>query len=180
MEKDNIIQNLAACKDCKICMDHCDTFLVSNDILKSPNGRLKIAEKIFNNDEIIEEEINGLYTCTLCALCDLVCQQSIPISEIIHYSKMELVKKNKAPLPIHQKIIKGIKEKENSVNGNPNERLDWLPEEFRNGELYEDKDSDTLLFLGCMSSFRVKESATGAYTILKKCNYDFKILVGLV
>jgi Fe-S oxidoreductase len=176
MDKKNIIQYIDACTDCKTCMEYCDTFMVSNDVLKSPNGRLKITEKIFTGKEISEEEIIGLYTCTLCAACDLVCQQNIPISEIIHFSKMELVEQNKAPLAIHKKIIKDIMEKDNSVNGNPDERLDWLPEEYRDAEEYENKDSDTLLFLGCMSSFRVKESATAAYRILKACNYDFKIL----
>jgi len=175
MDKNKITQNIDACIDCKICMEYCDTFMVSNDVVKSPNGRLKIAEKIFTNKEISEEEILGLYTCTLCAVCDLVCQQNILISEIIHYSKMELVEQNKAPLSIHKKIIKDIMEKDNSVNGNPEERLDWLPDEYRDEEIYENKDSDTLLFLGCMSSFRVKESASAAYKILKECNYDFKI-----
>ena len=175
MDKNNILQEIYACEDCKTCMDYCDTFMVSNDLLKSPNGRLKIAEKIFTNKEVSEEETIGLYTCTLCAECDLVCQQNISISKIIHSSKIKLVEQNKAPLVIHTKIIKDIMEKDNSVNGNPDERLEWLPEEFRDEELYEDKESDTLLFLGCMSSFRVKESATAAYKILKKCNYDFKI-----
>jgi Fe-S oxidoreductase len=175
MDRNKIIENIDSCIDCKTCMEYCDTFKVSNDLLKSPNGRLKIAKKIFTNKEISEEEILGLYTCTLCALCDLVCQQNILISEIIHSSKMELVAQSKAPLAIHKKIIKGIMEKDNSVNGNPDERLDWLPKEYRDEEVYENKDSDTLLFLGCMSSFRVKESASAAYKILKECNYDFKI-----
>ena len=175
MDKDNILQNIQACKDCKTCMEYCDTYLVSNDVLKSPNGRLKIAEKVFTDKEITEEELIGLYTCTLCALCDLACQQNILISEIVHSSKMKLVEQNKAPLPIHKKIIQGIIEKDNSVNGNPDERLNWLPEEYKETEIYEDKDSDTLLFLGCMSSFRVKESASAAYKILKESDFNFKI-----
>ncbi|NVM18061.1 MAG: (Fe-S)-binding protein [Candidatus Lokiarchaeota archaeon] len=175
MDQNNIINSIHACKDCKTCMEYCDTFIVSNDEFKSPNGRLKIAEKVFINKEITEEELIGLYTCTLCALCDLACPQDILISEIIHYSKMKLVEQNRAPLSIHTKIIKGIIEKDNSVNGNPNERLDWLPEEYKDEEVYENKDSDTLLFFGCMSSFRVKESASAAYKILKESNYDFKI-----
>ena len=175
MDHINIIQSIHACKDCKTCMEYCDTFMVSNDVLKSPNGRLRIAKKIFIEEEITDEEIIGLYTCTLCALCDLVCQENILISKIIHYSKMKLVEQNKAPLLIHNKIIKDIIERDNSVNGNPEERLNWLPEEYKDKELYENNDSDTCLFLGCMSSFRVKESASAAYKILKEFDYDFKI-----
>ena len=176
MNENEILEEIESCIDCKICLDVCDTYLVTNDLLKSPNGRLKIAKKVFNNHEISQEELISLYTCTLCALCDLVCQQSIKISEVIHSSKIKLVKEKKAPLDIHNKIINGIIEKDNSVNGNPEERFSWLPENYKKTEIFEKKESDTLLFFGCMSSFRVKESATIPYEILKLADYDFKIL----
>ncbi len=176
MNENKILEEIESCIDCKICLDVCDTYLVTNDLLKSPNGRLKIAKKVFNNHEILQEELISLYTCTLCALCDLVCQQSIKISEVIHSSKIKLVKEKKATLDIHNKIINGIIEKDNSVNGNPEERLSWLPENYKETEIFEKKESDTLLFFGCMSSFRVKESATIPYEILKLADYDFKIL----
>ncbi|MFX1571950.1 MAG: (Fe-S)-binding protein [Promethearchaeota archaeon] len=176
MVENKLIEEIESCIDCKICLDVCDTYLVTNDLLKSPNGRLKIAKKVFNNHEISQEELVSLYTCTLCALCDLSCQQSINISEIIHSSKIALVKEEKAPLEIHNKIINGIIEKDNSVNGNPEERLNWLPENYKKTEIFEKKESDTLLFFGCMSSFRVKESATIPYQILKQAEFNFKIL----
>ena len=137
MDIDKILEEITSCEDCLNCMDVCDTYTVTNDTLKSPNGRLKIAEKVFNNIEISEEERIGLYTCTLCALCDMACLQKIQISEIIHASKIKLVGENKAPLDIHNKIIKGIIDKDNSVNGNPEERLNWLPEKYKETELFE-------------------------------------------
>ncbi|MFX0000285.1 MAG: (Fe-S)-binding protein [Candidatus Hodarchaeota archaeon] len=176
MEVDKLLTEVNSCIDCMDCMEVCDTYKVTHDELKSPNGRLKIAKKVFSNNQITEEEISGLYTCTLCGLCDLTCQQEIHISEVIHSSKVKLVEENKAPLEIHNKIIRGIIEKNNSVGGNPEERLNWLPDSYRLNELFEKKDSDTLLFLGCMSSFRVTESAFAPYEILKLAGYDFKIL----
>ncbi len=176
MDENIILEEITSCIDCKNCNEVCDTFLVTQNPLQSPNGRLKIAEKIFNNEEITEDERFGLYTCTLCALCDLICTQSINISKIIHASKIKLVEKNKGLFEIHNKIIGGILDKQNSVGGNPEERLDWLPDEYRNIEIYENKNSDTLLYLGCMSSFRVKESASASYEILKSADFDFKIL----
>jgi len=176
MDENKIIEEIEKCIDCKNCLEVCDTYIVTNDLLKSPNGRLKIAAKVFNNNEISQEELTSLYTCTLCALCDLICPQMIQISEVIHSSKVKLVKENKAPLDIHNKIINGIIEKDNSVNGNPEERLNWLAENYKETEMFEKKDSETLLFFGCMSSFRVKESASAPYEILKLAGYDFKIL----
>jgi len=176
MDVNKLLTQINSCIDCKDCMEVCDSYRVTLDELKSPNGRLKIAEIIFSNNDITEEERLGLYTCTLCGLCDLTCQQEIQISEIIHSSKVKLVDEKKGPLEIHNKIIRGIIEKDNSVGGNPEDRLNWLPESYKAKELFEKKDSDTLLFLGCMSSFRVTESALAPYKILKLAGYDFKIL----
>ncbi|MFX0006387.1 MAG: (Fe-S)-binding protein [Promethearchaeota archaeon] len=176
MDINKLLTQINSCIECKDCMEVCDTYKVTSDETKSPYGRLKIAENVFSNNSITENEIIGLYTCTLCALCDLTCQQNIQISEIIHSSKINLVEKKQAPLEIHNKIIKGIIEKDNSVGGDPDERLNWLPEKYKEKEEFEKKDSDTLLFLGCMSSFRVTQSALSSYEILKLAGYDFKIL----
>ena len=176
MKETQILEYIQSCIHCKTCLDYCDTYEVTHDDLKSPEGRVQIAGKVFTNQEISEEERIGLYTCTLCGICDEYCQSEIPISKIIHSSKIKLVEQQKAPLEIHQKIIKGIEEKNNSVNGDPDQRLDWLPEMYRSQENFEDAESETLLFLGCMSSFRVKESASASYELLKKANYSFKII----
>lgn len=176
MDEYGILKEIQSCIDCKSCNEICDTYLVSQNFHKSPNGRLKIAKKIFSNEKIIEDEKFGLYTCTLCALCNLKCEQGIEISKIIHYSKVKLVDQKEAPYDIHKKIIKGILDNDNSVGGIPGERLNWLPNHHRDNEIYEKDTSDTLLFLGCMSSFKVKESAYASYELLKIGGFNFKIM----
>lgn len=175
MNEIEILEQINSCIECEACLEVCDTFKVTQNLLRSPMGRLKIANKIFNDEVIIEEELKGIYTCTLCSMCDEFCQKEIPISNIILESKIKLVEKELGPLEIHKKITTGIVEKENSVNGNPEERLNWLSEKYLKSELFEEQESSTLLFLGCMSSFRVKESASASYQLLKEGGYDFKI-----
>ncbi len=120
-------------------MDGCDTYAVTQNIFQSPNGRLRIAEKIFNDQEISKDELTGIYTCTLCAACDLICPEAINITNIIHSSKIKLVEVGKDPLEIHKKIIQGIIENDNSVGGKPEDRLNWLPEKYRETETFEKK-----------------------------------------
>ena len=64
------------CIDCKNCMEVCDTYIVIKNELKSPNGRLKIAYKIYISEKISQEELQSIYTCTLCGLYNLFCLQS--------------------------------------------------------------------------------------------------------
>ena len=108
MDEEKIIAEVQSCIDCMMCLDVCDTFAVTQNELLSPNGRLKIVDKIFSNQDITQEEIKSIYTCTLCGLCDLTCQQGIHIADAIHASKIKLVEMGLGPLENHNKIIKNI------------------------------------------------------------------------
>lgn len=176
MNEKQILEQITSCTECRECMEVCDTFLMTDNELQSPYGRVKTAEKVFTDQAISEDERFGLYTCTLCGLCNLVCDQELDISALIHQAKMKLANTPNGPYEIHNTISRGIIENDNSVNGDPKERLDWLPDGFKEREQFDAKESDKLLFLGCMSSFKVKESASSSYKILKKADYDFKIL----
>jgi len=47
MNKEEIIQQINSCIECEACLEVCDTFKVTQNLLQSPNGRLKIAKKLF-------------------------------------------------------------------------------------------------------------------------------------
>jgi Fe-S oxidoreductase len=176
MRDKEILEKIELCDDCFKCFDICDTYNITKNLLQSPNGRLKTVKKIFQNLKISEEERLGIYTCTLCGACNIECSQHLDIAGTIHHSKIKLWENHMGPLEVHNQIINGIMKTRNSVGGIPDKRLDWLPKERYEEEQFEAKDCDTLLFIGCMSSFKVKESATLSYEILKKANFNFKIL----
>ncbi len=68
-------------------------------------------------------------------------------------------------------MINWITEIGNSAGGDPDKRLEWLPEEFES----EEKKSDTLLYIGCLLSYLVRDSAETSYLILKHAGIDFLI-----
>ena len=149
MNKKLLVQ-IDSCDDCKKCIDVCPTYIASGEELFSPLARLKSAKQIFEGKEVSEGIVESMYNCPECARCDEVCPKHIKISEIIALTRVELVEHGFAPLEGHKKIINGIMEKGNSVNGDPENRLDWVPDAF------EERESDTLLYLGCLPSYLVK------------------------
>ena len=167
---DDLIVEIDSCDECEKCVDVCPTYIVSEEDLFSPLRRLKSAKQIFEGEKVSERIVESIYNCPECARCDEVCPKEIKISEIVAIARMELVKRGFAPLEGHKKIINGIMEKGNSVNGNPDERLNWLPEPF------EERNSDTLLYLGCLPSYLVKNAARSSYLLLKAAGVDFRIL----
>jgi heterodisulfide reductase subunit D len=166
----NIEQEISRCTDCEACLDVCPTYKSTGELLFSPVHRLKTAGKIFSGEEPDPRLIESMYNCPKCMKCEVVCPEEIKITDIIHKTREELVRKGFGPLSRHDEIIQGILDSGNSVNGDPEKRLDWLPEEFPTHE------SDTLLYMGCLPSYLVKDAATATYLVLKKLGVDFMIL----
>ncbi|MHA1894155.1 MAG: (Fe-S)-binding protein [Candidatus Helarchaeota archaeon] len=165
-----MINEIEKCVECSICLDTCPTYQETNNLSFSPMGRLQEARKIFNGEEITELIIESMYNCPECSMCEVVCPESIKITTVISKAREKLVEEGHAPLGRQEKIMKGIWKLGNSVRGDPEKRLDWLPEPF------EEKKSENLLFLGCLPSYLVKDVARSSYLALKKANYDFMIL----
>jgi Fe-S oxidoreductase len=165
-----IIDNAKACNECEICMDVCPTYRVTGEALFSPMHRLKTAVSIFEGKEVSQIMVESIYNCPKCMQCEVVCPIKINITQIVHKTREELVRRGLGPTEKHNKVIESILTKGNSVNGDPQKRLEWLPEEFPK------KESDTLLYLGCLPSYLVKDAASCTYLVLKKLDFDFMIL----
>jgi len=158
------------CTECEFCMAVCPTYTITGKSLFSPMYRLKTAKKLFDGEMVDEQMIESLYNCAECRRCETVCPEGIEITEIVSKSRNKLVERGLGPLEKHNKIIGGILNKGNAVNGDPQKRLDWLPGKFPQDE------SDTLLYLGCLSSYFLKDIAASSYLVLKKLGFDFMLL----
>ncbi|MHA1605342.1 MAG: (Fe-S)-binding protein [Candidatus Freyarchaeota archaeon] len=169
-DKEEMLELIDSCTECGLCVDVCPTYLETGDELLSPVSRLQICRKVFEGEDVSREEVESLYSCLCCERCDRICPNEIPTSHIVDAAKKELVRRGLGPLEAHMRIINGIMEKGNSVNRNPETRLEWMPEE------YVEKESDTLLYLGCLESYLLKDSAASAYTVLKKAGVDFRVI----
>ncbi len=165
-----VLQQAKSCTDCGACTEFCPTYRVTGEVLLSPIGRLKAAIEVFEGEDISEQSVESLNSCLVCRECETVCPEGIKVTEVVLKSRSKLVERGLGPLPGQNRIIEGILAKGNSVNGEPEKRLEWLPEEFPR------KESDTLVYMGCLGSYVVKDAATSAYLVLKKLGFDFTLL----
>lgn len=158
------------CTDCDACLAVCPTYEVTGNLSFSPKGRLRIAKEVLEKKNITETAVTASYNCPKCGSCETVCPEKIEISRIVAETRNAIVEGGKGPLPAHTKVIETLLEKGNSVNGDPGKRLEWLPEPF------QPHTSATLLFMGCLPSYLVKDASKYSYLVLKKLGFDFMIL----
>ncbi len=151
-------------------MDSCPTYRITGEPLFSPMHRLATAVTVFEGGEVSPLMMESVYNCPKCMNCETACPSEIKITEIVHAAREALVQRGLVPSEKHDERIEEIFEKGNAVSSDPARRLDWLPEDFPTNE------SDTLLYLGCLPSYLVKNVAISTYTVLKKLGVDFMIL----
>ena len=166
----DISSEASRCTECKLCLEVCPTYKCTGELLFSPLHRLKTAMQISDGQYPDTRLIESIYNCPKCLQCETVCPEEIRITDIVHQTREELVRRGLGPLSRHNEIIQGILDNGNSVGGDPAKRLDWLPEKFTR------KESSTLLYMGCLPSYLVKDAATSTYLVLKKLDVDFMIL----
>lgn len=176
IDKDKLADLASQCVECEECFKSCCSYLSFKKNEASPMGRLKTLSKYFGGNPIVPDELEAIYLCTECGGCDVVCSAEIPISEVIADSKIALADSGQGPLEQHHKMIQSIFDKGNAVSGKPEKRLDWIPEKYRDNVKFEDAEGDTLLYVGCLSSFVDKQTASASFEILKKAGVDFKLL----
>lgn len=175
INKEKLADYASQCMECGDCLEACCTWLATKNNKLSPMGRLNILSEFFDKGAISPEDLESIYLCTECGKCDMVCPAEIPISEVIADAKIAIVDSGKGPLEKHNKMIESIFKNGNAVNGKSEQRLDWIPEKYRDKVKFEDAPCDTLLYLGCLSSFVDKQTAAASFEILMKAGLDFKI-----
>jgi len=151
-------------------MESCPTYQITGEKLFSPMHRLQTVREVLEDGAVTEQMVESLYNCPKCMACEAVCPEEIKITLVVDAARRMLVKRGLGPLERGKKIIEGILKKGNAVNGDPVKRLDWLSEPFPR------KASETLLFLGCLPSFLVKDAASSSYLALKRLGIDCMIL----
>ena len=167
---EEVFEQINACTECEQCLEVCPTYQITAKEIFSPMHRLKTVQKVLEGDEVSEQMVESLYNCPKCMECEVVCPEDIKITQVVAAGRMGLVKRGLGPLERGKKIIEGIFKKGNAVNGDPKKRLEWLPEKF------PPKESDTLLYLGCLPSYLVKDAAAASYLVLKRLGVNFMIL----
>jgi Fe-S oxidoreductase len=165
-----MLDQAASCTECGVCMEVCPTYRVKGEELFSPMGRMKEVKRFREGKEIGDISSESLNSCLGCLRCEAICPEDIRIADAVFAARSELAKRGMGPPERQRAAIEGILTRGNAADGDPERRLDWLPEEFPH------KDSDTLLYVGCLASYILKEAAASAYLVLKRLGVDFMLL----
>ncbi|MDI9646577.1 MAG: (Fe-S)-binding protein [Archaeoglobales archaeon] len=134
----------------------------------SPRGKLRLLDKMKIKD-LDARLVKDIYKCSLCGLCEVVCQAELPLTDYWERVREELVNTNKS-LPTHKKISEIALLYGNPYGAEQKDRTAWLSKlDLKN------RKSNTLYFAGCMASFRLQKIAISTADILDKLGIEFSV-----
>ena len=173
MDTIEIKKELERCVECGLCMEEgiCPSYSLRKEDVYSPLGRLNALRQILDGERR-EDILKSLLTCNGCGRCTQVCPSEINIGELIVYGRNILYREGILPLDSQRRIIESIIKRGNAVLKEDEKRLTYR-DSYR--EFFEE-ESDTLLFLGCISSFFQGDTVDATINTLRRLGIRFRIL----
>jgi len=186
----DIVEKTQRCWNCNFCMSVCPVFKNTGGFYS--HGGSGLTQSLYytvlwdlldeGEPKDIQELMHNLYRCTTCNACVNKCEDSsagIPLLEIIDRGRKLLIEKAIGPLPAQKKILESIYKRGNPYGRSQKHRLEWAKETPGiNLKKFPEQEADTLLFVGCATSFdpALHKNIVSLIKILDSCGIDYCIL----
>ncbi len=83
MEGSRLKKELSKCSFCGFCEYVCPTYIISNDRIYGPRGRINLIQFLLDGGGYSKTIEKSLYTCLLCRACEYECPSNIKIVDLI-------------------------------------------------------------------------------------------------
>ncbi|MHA1311703.1 MAG: (Fe-S)-binding protein [Candidatus Helarchaeota archaeon] len=163
---------IEVCSTCmKMCRDVCPTAIATSSESFTPYIRtLMVNLNLKNIRSYDENSLDIIFSCLTCNLCNEYCLPEVGVEELITISRTDIVRSG-IDVSKYSRISENIKKYHNPLGENNENRFNSIK-----NIIPDEKNTDTLLFLGCMSSFRELEIAKSTIEILKKLKIKFILM----
>lgn len=141
-------------------------YYLRQHFLRSPLDRL-----LKRKTEIDERFAEALYQCTSCGHCETVCPVDIPFQRTWDDMKQWVIDRGVADYPEHRAWAENVMRTHNIYGEPPEARGAWIPENARLSDTPE-----VVYWVGCVQSYRQKETARAMVKILNAAGVRYTIL----
>ncbi len=170
---EDVDNEIIACIQCGFCRAGCPTF--GETTLESLNakGRVTLAyNMLVGNIQPSEDLAKRLYQCMLCLNCKAVCPAQIKVSSIIRAARERLVERGYLP-DAFKPALAAMIDAANPLLAPKEKRADSYPAQYKKAVPGK---TDTLLHLGCVTSFQDVKIIPAFMQILDKAGVDYGAL----
>ncbi len=169
---------ILACINCAFCRLGCPTYDVTQLESRNARGRTILAFNLMTGTIKPSKELaESFYTCTTCNACTYFCPALIKVDEIIQKGREKLFASGVTPEPV-MALRDSILNTDNVYAATKEDRIAIFPSSIKKrvetGELK--KKADTLLFMGCVSSYLDMKIIPSLFKIMDAAGIDYTML----
>jgi len=169
---------ILACINCAFCRLGCPTYDVTQLESRNARGRTILAFNLMTGEIGPSKELaNSFYTCTTCNACTYFCPARIKVDQIIQKGREKLFASGFAPEPV-MALRDSILNTDNVYAATREDRIAIYPPPIKKkveaGQLK--KKADTLLFMGCVSSYLDMKIVPSFFKIMDAAGVDYTML----
>jgi glycolate oxidase len=173
----DVDNEILACINCAFCRLGCPTYDITQLESRNARGRTILAFNLMTGTiEPSKELADSFYTCTTCNACTYFCPARIKVDEIIQKGREKLFASGVAPEPV-MALRDSILNTDNVYAATKEDRIAIFPSSIKKkvetGELK--KKADTLLFMGCVSSYLDMKIIPSFFKIMDAAGVDYTI-----
>jgi glycolate oxidase len=170
---ESVNDEIIACIQCGFCRVGCPTFGESTLESLNAKGRITLAHNmLMGNLEPSADLAKRLYQCMLCLNCKSVCPAQVNVSDIIRSARERLVQAGFLP-EIFKPVLGHMIEAANPLMADPAKRTDSYPSDYKKAV---PNKTDTIVHLGCVSSFQDVKTIPAVMKILDNAGIDYGAL----
>ena len=166
---------LMACVMCGFCRLGCPTFSVSRRESRNAKGRNILAYQLFTGQmEPSQELADTFYRCTSCGTCTHYCPAQIKVPEIVRSVREKLASAGFLP-ENYRAVLNNIERTGNPFASGKEDRISTYPSEIKKAikEGRFPAQAETILFLGCVSSYVDMKIVPALMNNLQKAEIPF-------
>jgi glycolate oxidase subunit GlcD len=166
---------ILACINCAFCRLGCPTYDVTQLESRNARGRNILAFNLMTGEIDPSTELaNSFYTCTTCNACTYFCPARIKVDQIIQKGREKLFAAGFAPEPVTA-LRESILNTDNVYAAKKDDRIAIYPPSIKKkveaGEVKQ--KADTLLFMGCVSSYLDMKIVPSLFKIMDAAGVDY-------
>ncbi len=162
-----VYEEVSKCNKCGFCLPSCPVFLATGIETYAPRGRNAITRLIIEGKLNVSGQVEkSIYQCIGCGACVEACFPAVRTSDVVVTFRKRLATLGSMP-EVHRLLMENIKRFGNPLGEAREKRTEIYPRS------YEDKQSDVLLFLGCVPSYQDLHIVPSTMEILKQASVPF-------
>jgi len=172
-----LAEDMNRCNRCGFCRTLCPTWNYGWE-MDSPRGRIQLANALLNKDVTTNAILyEKFFQCTLCGYCQWKCPAGLQTLEVYKAARSLLLNNGSCAAAV--KEIRDSVENSHNMYNYPNEkRTQWIETMGLEDVVKEKEKAETILFVGCVSSFSpaAMDIAKATALILNEVGEDWSIL----